>query len=64
MFREVWKVKESVGMPFLCREMWNISQEKLTICINFFNSKEVATTDPEKYAEAVKNVEAVSVDLS
>ena len=41
----------------------NISQEKLTICINFFNRKEVATTDPDKDAEAAKNVEAVSVDL-
>ena len=43
--------------------MWNISQEKLTICNNFFSSKEVATTDPEKYAEAAKNVEAASIDL-
>ena len=43
--------------------MWNISQEKLTICINFFNSKEVETTDPEKDAEAAKNVEDASVDL-
>ena len=39
-------------------------QEKLTICINSFNSKEVATMDTEKDAEAAKNVEAVSVDLS
>ena len=31
--------------------------------MNSFNSKEVATTDPEKDAEAVKNVEAISVDL-
>ena len=31
---------------FLCRERWNILQEKLTIFINCFNSKEVATMDP------------------
>ena len=31
---------------FLCRERWNISQEKLTICISCVNSKEVATMDP------------------
>ena len=49
---------------FLCSERWNISQEKLTTCINCFNSKEVETTDPEKYAEAAKNVEAASVDIS
>ena len=48
---------------FLCRKRWNISQENLTICIHFFNSKEVATTNPEKDAEAAKNVEAVYVDL-
>ena len=48
---------------FLCREMWNISQEKLTICINLSNSKEVATTDPEKDAEPANNVEAESVDI-
>ena len=30
----------------LCRESWNVSQEKLTICINLFNRKEVSTTDP------------------
>ena len=52
------------GCLFLCRERWNISQEKLSICINCFNSKEVETTDPEKDAEAAKNVEAASVDLS
>ena len=39
-------------------------QEKLTICINCFNSNKVATTDPEKDAEAVNNVEAASVDIS
>ena len=49
---------------FLCRERWNILQEKLTICMNCINSKEVATTDPEKDAEAAKNVEAVSIDIS
>ena len=48
---------------FLCGERWNTSQEKLTICINFFNSKEVATMDPDKDAEAANNVEASSVDL-
>ena len=53
-------------MPFvfLCRERWNISQEKLTICINCFNRKEVATTDPEKDTEAANNVQAKYVDLS
>ena len=57
--------KRLCGMPFvfLCRERWNISQEKLTICINFFNIKEVATTDPEKDAEAANNVEAAYVDF-
>ena len=50
-----------MGVPF---QRWNISQEKLTICINLFNSKEVATTYPEKDAEAAKNVEAASVDTS
>ena len=49
---------------FLCRERWNISQEKLNICINCFKSKEVATTDPEKDAEAANNVEATSVGIS
>ena len=39
-------------------------QEKLTKYINCFNSKEVATTDPEKYAEAANNVETTSVDIS
>ena len=38
-------------------------QEKLTTCINLFDSKEAATTDPEKYAEAANNVEAASVNL-
>ena len=38
-------------------------QEKLNICINCFNRKEVATTDPEKDAEAVKNEEDASVDI-
>ena len=51
------------AFSFLCRKRWNISQEKLTICINFFNRKEVATTDPEKDAEAANNVEATYVDL-
>ena len=46
-----------------CRERWNISQEKLTVCINFFNSKEVATKYPDKYAEAAKNLEATSFNL-
>ena len=46
-----------------CREMWNISQEKLTVCINFFNSKEVATKYPGKYAEAANNVEATSFNI-
>ena len=49
---------------FKCRERWNISQEKLTICLNCFNIKEVATTYPKKYAEAEKNVEAKYVDIS
>ena len=49
---------------FLCRERWNIPQQKISICINFFNIKEVATMGPEKYAEAAKNVEAASSDLS
>ena len=44
--------------------MWNISQEELTVCINCFVCEEVATTDPEKDAEAAKNVEAASVDIS
>ena len=42
----------------------NIFQDNLTIFINCFNRKEVATTDPEKYAEAAKNVEDESIDLS
>ena len=53
-----------VAFCFLCRERWDISQEKLNICINCFNRKEVATTDPDKDAEAVKNVEDASVDIS
>ena len=48
---------------FLCRERRNISQEKLTICIHCFNSKEISTTDNDKDAEAAKNVEASYVDL-
>ena len=46
-----------------CRERLNILQEKLNICINCFNRKEVATTDTETYAEAAKNVEATFVDI-
>ena len=48
---------------FFCRERWNIPQEKVTIYCNCFNSKEVATIDPKKYAEATKNVEAKFVDI-
>ena len=48
---------------FYCEERWNIFQDTLTICIHCFNNKEVETTDPEKYAEAANNVEAVSVDI-
>ena len=38
-------------------------QDKLTICINCFNGKEVTTTDPEKDAEAAKIVEAASFNI-
>ena len=48
---------------FKCRARWNISQEKVTICNNWFNSKEVATTDYEKDSEAAKNLEAKPVHL-
>ena len=47
-----------------CMERWNISQEKLNICINCCYIKEVATTDIQKDVEAVNNVEATSVYLS
>ena len=52
------------GCLFFCSKRWNISQEKLTIYINCFNSKELETTDPEKDADAANNVEATSVDIS
>ena len=42
-------------MEYIARE--------LTICINCFNRKELETTDPEKDAEAAKNVEAATVDI-
>ena len=48
---------------FLLRERWNKLQDNLTICMNYFISKEVATTDPEKDVEAANNVEAMSVDI-